>query len=61
MPKFGLFTGPMVSPDKTWDGDYMTHDKSYATIYKRATDPAKEDEIVAAINMKEGQDVRKLG
>jgi hypothetical protein len=60
MAKYGLFTGAKPVPDKTWEGDYMKHEKDHVTILKRAINSNMLDDIVAAIRLEKGQDVRKL-
>jgi hypothetical protein len=61
MAKFGLFTGPKLTPDQQFEGDYITQNGEYVMIFKNSNNPSVRDEQVAAIRLDKSQALRKLG
>lgn len=56
--KFGLFMGALSSPSQEYEGDYMTQNGEYVTIWIK--DFNEGDQQVAAIRLDKNQSVKKL-
>jgi hypothetical protein len=61
MAQFGVFDiRGGARPLKTFEGDYMTQNQEFVSIYKRAAISSEHDAQVAAINLQPGTAVRKI-
>ncbi len=63
MAKFGLLRMATDSPSALYEGDYMKMEKEFVQILKyppAVSDPFASHELVAAIRLEKGYDVRKI-
>ncbi|SRR6266481_4994238 len=61
MAKFGLFQEGGTKPLNEYEGDYMQQDKEFVYIKKKSGNPSVADDQVAAIRLREGTSVKKIG
>jgi hypothetical protein len=60
MPKYGLFKAPAQGALAVYEGDFMMMDKDYVQIRMNGTFEDAGGELVAAIRLDKGQDVRLM-
>ena len=61
MPKFGLFKVGLKDPSNVYEGDSIKMDKEFVQILKHSvTQGFATSEVVAAIRLEKGFDVRKI-
>jgi hypothetical protein len=65
MAKFARYIAPGGEPTDVYEGDYMQRYREYVHIYKKKKPrdrkaPITHAELVAAIRLDEGHDVRKI-
>jgi len=58
--KFGLFKMGSLNPHSEYDGDYMQMEKEFVRILKHGAGDFPTSELVAAIRLERGYDVRKI-
>jgi hypothetical protein len=51
--------GKYANPRETYTGDYLKREKEFVEVWTRATSE-EEGEMIAAIRLGEGDDVRKV-
>jgi hypothetical protein len=58
--KFGLFDSTHKAPLQEYEGDYMTHQGEYVTIWAHPKNPQQTGRQVAAIRLEKGFSVREI-
>ena len=60
MPKYGWFKTNGIHANVEYEGDFMKMDKEYVQIFRSGTLENPRGELIAAIRLDKGQDVREL-